>query len=52
MAFVRTMLIIVALLLGWTALRHQGLAGGGPLISKSTPALAPQGAASGPVSAN
>ena len=27
MAFVRTVLIIVALLLGWTALRHQGLAG-------------------------
>ena len=26
MAFIRTVLIIVALLLGWTALRHQGLA--------------------------
>ncbi len=26
MAFVRTAIIIVALLLGWTALRHQGLA--------------------------
>ncbi len=26
MAFVRTALIILALLLGWTALRHQGLA--------------------------
>lgn len=28
MAFVRTALIIMALLLGWTALRHQGLAHG------------------------
>ncbi len=28
MAFIRTVLIIAALLLGWTALRHQGLAGG------------------------
>ena len=27
MAFIRTALIIVALLLGWTALRHQGVAG-------------------------
>jgi hypothetical protein len=26
MAFIRTALIILALLLGWTALRHQGLA--------------------------
>lgn len=26
MAFVRTALIILALLLGWTALRHQSLA--------------------------
>jgi hypothetical protein len=28
MAFIRTALIILALLLGWTALRHQGIAGG------------------------
>ncbi len=28
MAFVRTALIIMALLLGWTALRHEGLAHG------------------------
>lgn len=27
MAFIRTVLIILALLIGWTALRHQGLAG-------------------------
>ena len=27
MAFIRTALIIVALLIGWTALRHQGVAG-------------------------
>ncbi len=26
MAFVRTAIIILVLLLGWTALRHQGLA--------------------------
>ncbi len=33
MAFIRTFLIILALLLGWTALRHEGLA--------SNPATAP-----------
>jgi hypothetical protein len=30
MAIIRTALIILALLLGWTALRHQGLAHGAP----------------------
>jgi len=31
MAVLRTALIILALLLGWTALRHQGLAHVGPI---------------------
>jgi len=35
MAFVRTALLILALLLGWTALRHQGLAQG-PAASSTT----------------
>lgn len=42
MAFVRTALIIMALLLGWTALRHQGLAHG-PTVAPS-PASSPTGA--------
>lgn len=34
MAFFRTLLIILALLLGWTALRHQGLATShGPVVA-------------------
>lgn len=32
MAIVRTALIILALLLGWTALRHQGLAHATPIF--------------------
>ncbi len=35
MAFIRTALIIGALLLGWTALRHQGVAGS----AAATPAV-------------
>ena len=43
MAFVRTALIIMALLLGWTALRHQGLASAPILPTDSTAAVSGAG---------
>jgi hypothetical protein len=36
MTFLRTALIILALLLGWTALRHQGLAHIAPVAGSVT----------------